>query len=64
MKKMAINRISSAAIYHPKNDPKYGGPVARPQVLSENLEAEQSPLSRALAEQGSEGKPIATPESL
>ena len=61
---MVINRISSAAIYHLKNDLKYGGSVARNQVLSENLEAEQSPLSRALAEPGSEGKPIATPETL
>jgi len=64
MQKMAINRILLAAIYLQKNDLKYGGPVARHQVISENLEAEQSPLSRALAEQGSEGKPIATPESL
>lgn len=61
---MAINRILSPTINHSKNDLKYGGPVARHQVLSENLEAEQSPLSRALAEPGSEGKPIATPETL
>jgi hypothetical protein len=43
MQKMAINRILLAAIYLKKNDLKYGGPVARHQVISENLEAEQSP---------------------
>jgi hypothetical protein len=61
---MAINRIFSTAIYLPKNDLKCGRPVARQRVLSENLEAEQSPLSRALAEQGSEGKTNRTLETL
>ena len=37
---MAIDRILPTAIHLPKNDLKCERPVARQQVLGENLEAE------------------------